>query len=176
MNIDYSKIITDNFKLLVDNERLNTIKKEALNERAKIKTISEARNSKSVFYSKASEIAYVSYRHQTKSNAEKGLLAANIAFDDQEFSTILLNGGFNKNNLETFIKLLGYLKSKIANETIDSVDEKYKKTAEKYARMLQKHFTMYVGKCDLNIIINKINEILSYKSELIEEEEQTKTK
>lgn len=169
MIIDYSKIVTDNFKLLVSDERKNEIKNEALVEKGNIMKNNAARQSKPVFYKKAIEAAYVAYRHKEKKSAEKALLAANIAFDEDKFAEILLKGGFNKNNLETFMKLLGFLKSKIANDTIESIDEKYIKTAEKYASLIKRHFVYYVGTCDINLIINKINDILSYNSELLEE-------
>ena len=176
MYIDYTKIITDNFKNHTNEETLESIKSEALHERNYIKRNGFTSYVKEHFFGKADEIAYVSSRHHGKNEYEKALLAANIVFDDEKFAEILLKGNFSKDMLETYIKLLNYLKKAIANNRFEKKDEKFQETAEKYTRLLSKHFSLYIGKNSPNIIINKINEILSYKPELLEEKNNTHTK
>ncbi len=176
MYIDYSKIVTDDFKKRIDESTLADIKNEALKERAYIKRNGITVFVKEHFFDKADEIAYVSARNFKKSDEEKALLSANIVFDDEYFVEILNKGNFSKDMLETYIKLLKYLKKVIVNNNFEKKDEKFQETAEKYTRLLSKHFAIYMGKTRPNIIINKINELLSYKPELLEEKNNAHTK
>ncbi len=176
MYIDYNKIITDDFKNHTNEATLTEIKREALRERNYIKRNGLTAYVKEHFFSKADEIAYVSARHYKKSDSEKALLAANIAYDDEKFVEILSKGNFNIDMLETYIRLLNYLKKAIRNNSLEKRDEKLQETVEKYTRLLLKHFNLYVGKNNPNILINKINEVLSYRPELLEEKTNTHTK
>ena len=176
MYIDYSKIVTKDLKLLISDEKLQTIKNEAEMERKFIWRNGLTEYVKNHFFNKADEVAYVSYRHKDKNSTEKAMLAANIVFEDEKFCEILLKGNYDLHTLETYITLLNYLKSKIANGEEEKIDEKYLKTAENLAKKLSKHFQMYVGKNNPNMIINKINEIISFKPELLNNQTNTHTK
>lgn len=176
MHIDYSKIITENFKYHTNEETLTEIKLEAQNERKYIKRNGITPYVKEHFFDKANEIAYVSSRHHRKNEYEKALLAANIVFDDEKFAEILSKGNFGEDMLETYIKLLNYLKKAIINDRFEKKDERFQETAEKYTKLLSKHFTFYVGKNNPTIIINKINELLSYRPELLIEKNNHYTK
>ena len=167
MIIDYSKIVTENFKKHVPEDILGSIKMEAESERKYILRNGITEFVKEHFFEKADEIAHVSARHYKKNEYEKALLAANIVFTDEKFAEILETGNFNKGMLETYIKLLAYLKKAITNDRLEKKDEKLQVTAEKFTRILSKHFAKYVGKNNPTIIINKINEILSYRPELL---------
>ena len=176
MYIDYSKIVTKDLKLLITDERLQAIKAEALNERKFIKRNGLTQYVKEHFSTKADEIAYVSYRHKDKNDTEKAMLAANIVFEDEKFASILLKGSYDLHTLETYISLLNYLKSKIANGDEDKIDEKYLKTADLFANKMVKHFQTYIGRINPNMLINKANEIVSFRPELLISNKNTHTK
>ena len=168
MYIDYSKIITDNFALFVTDEQLAEIKQIANKERIYLKGRYSKETLKVLLSKKANEAVYINARHQLKNSVEKALIASNIVFDDEKMAKILISGKFDRDTLETFIKLLSYLKIKVSNDTIDENDQKYLTVADNYAKKLINHFTKYIGGCEIDIIINKINEIISFKPELLE--------
>ena len=176
MYIDYSKIITKDLKTLITEQQLQMIKTEATKERNYIKRNGITEYIKNNFFKKAEEVAYVSYRHNQKNDTEKAMLAANIVFEDEKFAEILQKGNFDLHTLETYINLLNYLKSKIANGDEEKIDEKYLRTAEIFAKKLSKHFQIFIGRNNPNIIINKINEIISFKPELLQDKENKHTK
>lgn len=168
MYIDYSKIITDDFKLFITDEQLEGLKKIAKKEKECIKYKLHNDTLKYLLSSKAKEIVYVSSRYQFTNDVDKALIASNIVFDDEKTAKILANGNFDKDSLETFIKLLNILKKKIVSNKIVESDKKYVKIADNYAKKLVSHFSKYIGVCEVDIIINKINEIISFKPELLE--------
>ncbi len=171
MNIDLNKIIINNFSLVINENQLEEIKKTAIKERARIYSkCLEARINKVTLYNKALEVSYKSSRNQSKSIFEKALLASEIAFDDDEFVKVLVNDEYDKSNLELLFKLLKYIKQQTAKNNMQNIDQKYLKLTEKYLKELQAHFDKYIGKCDIVLILNKINKILSYNSELLSEQ------
>ncbi len=168
MYIDYSKIITENFKLFISNEQLEDLKQIAYKERTYINAKYSKNLTKFFLSKKANEIVYINARHRAKNIVDKALIASNIVFDDEKMVKILTSGNFDRESLETFIKLLNYLKIKVTNHSTDESDKKYLDIADNYAKKLIKHFSKYIGDCEIDIIINKINEILSFKPELLE--------
>ncbi len=171
MNIDYTKIITNDLNLLISPERLELIKAEALKERNYIKARYSHEYVKERLFTRAYEVAYTTARYQEKSDTEKALLTANIVFnDDERFAEILRNGNFNLEMLSTYIKLLNYIQK--AKAESKKVDEKYTKTAEIFTKRLVARFQRIVGQNEPSIIINKINEIISFKPELLDTQKQ----
>ena len=176
MKIDYTRIVTTDLKPLISAERLEEIKNEAKNERNYIRRNGYTEYVRDHLFERAEEIAYVNYRHAGKSKSEKAILAANIVFDDEKFAEMLLNGNFNLQMLKDYINLLNYLKNKIVRGKEAEVDEKYFKTAESFAKRLSIHFQKMIGKNKPSIIINKINELISFRPELLDKQENTHTK
>ena len=176
MYIDYSKIITENLQLFITNEQLENIKKIAEKEKCYIKGKCSKTTLFSMLPAKANEIVYTSSRHQQKNGVEKALIACNIVFDDEKIANILLNGNFDKEALVTFIKLVNYLKHKIDTDALEEKDKRYLIVADKYAKKLVSHFNKYIGGCEITIIINKINELLSFRPELLETKEAKHTR
>ncbi len=176
MYIDYSKIITDNFRLFISDEKLGFLKAEAKKESMMIKGRYSNVVLKEILSQKADEIVYIYSRNQSKNSIEKALLANNIVFDDENFASILSKGNFDAESLEVFIRLLSYLKTKIAKDDITENDKKYFDKADQYAKKLVNHFTKYIGKTNPNIIINKINELRSYNPELLDKKGTKHTK
>lgn len=176
MYIDYSKIITDDFKLFITNEQLAEIKEIANKERIYLKGRYSKETLKVLLSKKANEAVYINSRHQLKNSVEKALIASNIVFDDEKMARILVSGKFDRDSLETFIKLLSYLKIKVSNDTIDENDQKYLTIADNYAKKLINHFTKYIGGCEIDIIINKINEIISFNPVLLETKQNKHTR
>lgn len=176
MNIDYSKIITKDLKLLITEERLMAIKDEAELENKYIKRHGLTDYVKEYLSKKADEIANTRAQHKEKNDVEKAILTANIALsDDEKIAEVLLKGNFDKDTLEMYIALLDYVKSKTAKN--HKIDSKYANAADTFTKKLLKHFkTMCVGNPTAIIIINRINELLSFKPELLELRSNTHTK
>lgn len=167
MYIDYSKIITEDFKLYLSEEQVEELKKIAKKEKTYLTNRYNANTLRSMLDQKACEIVYINIRHQLRNNLEKAIIANNIVFDNERFASILNSGKFDYESLKTFMKILNYLKSKIANGDLTEKDQKYVRIADSFAMKLVNHFKKYNGVSDQSIIINKINEVISYEPELI---------
>ena len=87
--------------------------------------------------------------------------------DNERFASILNSGKFDYESLKTFMKILNYLKLKIANGDLTEKDQKYVRIVDSFAMKLVNYFKKYNGVSDQSIIINKINEVISYEPELI---------
>lgn len=170
MFIDYSKIVTEDLRLYVNATQLAELKDVASKERTYLNNRYHKDTLRTILARKAEETVYVNARHQTRNNIEKAIIASEIVFDSQKFAETLLNCEFDINTLQTYIKLLNYLKAKVANDDIDQNDEKYLVIADNFAKRLVKHFIKFNGVSSQNIIINKINEILSFEPELLDTE------
>ena len=171
MYIDYSKIAGNNYNLYFDEEKLNELKELAENEKNLImyKYKFKCNNMTSVLTQKAHDVVYVNQRNIQLSNVEKTIVACNIVFDDEKFVNILKKGNFDNTCLETYIKLVYYMKKKVDNNRLSEDDQRYLNTVDTYTKKLVNHFSKYVGVVDKHIIINKLNEILSFRPELLED-------
>ena len=137
MKIKYEKIITNNFKFEINETELAKLKEEAKIERARIKYYQ--RGNDFTLQNRAEERVYLANDYKTKNDIEKAILLANIVFEKEErFAEMLLNGNFDKRILESFIKLLDYLKSKKANNDLNETDLQYEKKCEALATKLVK--------------------------------------
>lgn len=167
MNIDYTKIITNDLKTLITEDRLMVIKDEATKESKFIRRNGLTDFVKEHLFQKADEIAYTRTQHKNKTDVEKAILAANIALDDDNTVEALLKGNFDKETLKLYIALVDYVKRKKMNNS--EIDSKYTDAVKVFTKKLVKHFSnIFVGNPTPNIIINKINELLSFKPELLE--------
>ena len=176
MNIDYNKIITNNFNLNITEEELNTLKEIAIKEKNIIKAKYHTDTIKEILAQKANETAYVNHRYNHLNMAEKAIIASNMVFDDEKFVNILNKGNFSYETLEVFIKLLNYVKYKIKSNNLNEKDNKYLNTVNIFAKKLLNHFIKYTGINDINIIINKLNEVISFNPELLDKMKKTNSR
>ena len=168
MIIDYNKLITIKSILSIDEERLSELKNIANNERNYIINKNVSNHLTQVLTQKAHDIAYASSRYDKLTKEEKGIIAANIVFDDNKFVSILNKGKFELSSLELYLKLLNYMQYKVANNMISTEDDKrYLNTANIYAKKLMNHFNKYVGEVDAYLIINKLTEIVVHNKDLL---------
>ena len=174
MYIDYSKIVTKDLKSLVTEEDLASLKDMAKKERLYLNGKYNYVTLKEMVSQKANEIVYVCARYKEKSEAEKALIACNIVLDDEKTAVRLNTGKYDKDTLITFIKLLNYLKNKFDNNTISESDKKYLSIADTFGKKITLYFGKYIGNCEPDVIINKINELLSFRPELLETKQTTK--
>ena len=169
MFIDYSKIITDDLRAYLNESKLKELKTVAKNEKRYLTNKYNPDILRKILARKAEETVYINSRHQMRNNIEKAVIASEIVFDDsKKFAEVLLNGGFDTDTLRTYVKLLDYLKARIASGDLEDTDEKYITIADNFAKKIVKHFINYNGVSSQNIIINKINAVLSFEPELLE--------
>ena len=167
MYIDFKKINANYCSLPI--ERVEEIKDLATKERVFLMNKYHTNNNIStILSSKAYEIAYVNVRNSELNDVEKNILANNIVFDDDKFATILKKGNFDLTYLDSFIKLVNYMKYKTDNNKLANSDQRYLTTIYIYAKKIVDHFTKYVGNVDKYIIINKLNEIITFNPEILE--------
>ena len=169
MYIDYSKIVLTDMKQVITDENLEELKEIAKNEKGYIKRRYGVVYLKDNLDTKATEIAFTSARYKDKSKLEKTIIANNIVFDNQKFANLLRNGNFDAKTLKAFLRILSYLKSKLNAGSLSEKDKDYAAKAEYFTRRLVKYFKLQIGITDSGIIINKINELLSFEPELLDE-------
>ena len=169
MKIDYYKIITTDFKEILDDDRYEELKEKGILERNLYLKSTVAQKSKRYLSNRANEIANNKSEYKNLTPAERAIVTVNIAYDDKKFCEALAADGYTAEELERFIKWLGYIKIKRSSRKYTNVDALYEKEINMRAFMLLEHFQKYFGASDINIIINKINEILSYQRDLLEE-------
>ena len=175
MNINFEHIITSNLIDLITEERLAEIKAEAKIERNYLKRHGITDYIKEHLSNKAEEIAYIKKANKDKTAVEKALLAANIVYEDESFAEILAKGNFTAQKLSNYLKLLHYFKYKKDN-TMNEKELLYQKSLKLFTLALTRHFSKYIGNVTANTIINKINELLSFKPNLLINEENKKTR
>ncbi len=173
MNINYNRIITTNLTDLITEERLAEIKAEAINERNYLKRHGITDYIKQHLSTKAEEIAYLRTTNADKTEAEKALLAANIVFDDEYFAKILAKGNFTYSKLNNYLIILNYFKNKKDNNLTEK-EVLYQKSIKLFTLSLTKHISKYIGNVNSNVIINKISELISFKPDLLVNEENNK--
>lgn len=167
MYIDYSRIVVEDFTKYIDAEKLAELKEIARKEKTYLTNRYNPNTLRGIVDRKAWEIVTINARHQLRNDLEKSIIANNIVFDNQKFASILNSGSFDLESLETFVKIVRYIKTRLANGDFDDKDQKYVRIADSFALKLANHFKKYIGISDQNLIINKINEVISYEPELI---------
>lgn len=175
MKINYEKIVTRDLTHLVSEEQLACLKGEAKKEKNRIRYYNRNYAEPSL-QTRAEERVYLASEYQKKNSIEKAILLANIIFaDNTRFAEMLLSGKFDRRALESYIKLLEYLRCKRAyNLDLNETDLQYEKKCGILASKIAKHISMYIGPIKPEIIINKINEMLSFCPELLEVNEERK--
>ena len=175
MNIDYYKIVTNDFKELISDEEYNELKKMGLKERNYYLLTCRQLKLKQYIVTKANEIIK-SHRYENMNNVQKAIIAANIAYDDNKFCDALKAGNFSANLLRNYLKILNYLRIKTITHKLTKEDEVYQEKANIITRKLYSQLVKYNGVTDINIIINKISEIFSYYPELLETKANVRSK
>ena len=176
MNIDYNKIITNNYNLYITEKNLNELKEIALKEKSIIKSKYHVDTIKEILAQKANETAYINHRYNDLNMYEKAIIASNIVFNNDKFINVLNKGNFSYETLTIFMKLLNYIKYTIENGNINEKDNKYINTVNIFSKKLSNHFYKYTGVNDINIIINKLNEIISFNPELLNDNIKSNTR
>ena len=179
MNIDYSKIVVGDYSKLISEERLSLLKSLALDKKKfldyqyKYMIGSEKLL---VIIDKAFKFAYIDKDNCEKNKYEKTIIVNNIVFDNTRFAKILKIGNFDKDKLQKLIILVNYVKNKKDKNELSKDDIKYIDVINIYMKELVRHFHMYIGQIKPEIIINKLNELLIYEPELLEDKKNNHTR
>ena len=126
------------------------------------------------------ELAFLGHKYRDKSDTFKELLAANIAFgEDEKFIRILLSKNINYYQLFNYARAVKSIK-KITSMAKDLEGDEVKIASRKISRLC-KLIKDYYGVKDYNLILAKIAEITAFQKDLykqLEDEqfEQNKTK
>jgi hypothetical protein len=176
MYIDYTRIITEDFKSFITDSELAELKEVARKEKAILTARYNPDTLRRILERRANEIVTINAKYQAYNDYEKAIVANNIVLDNKKFASVLNSGNFDAESLDSFIKMLRYIKNRLANGDYSEKDQKYMKIADNFAKKLVAHFAKYLGINNQNLLINKINEILSYEPELINKKNDSKHK
>lgn len=166
--INYTNVIPENLNLYISEDRLNELKEIAQIERDILnRKLGNGDSFSRYFFAKtAEEIAYGSkYKHL--SDIEREVLASNIALSDEKFNAIIEdNELFNMVYFKKYYKLINYFAhTDIRYRALYDGESSAKKFVENYTKLLVNRFTKYMGAISPEVIINKINEIISFNSQ-----------
>lgn len=167
-DIDFSKILPEHLNSIMTGEELNKIKELAEKER-NLMARKQYNSPAYVRYfaaKRAEEIAF-STKYNDFSTNQRAVLAANIALTDEKIGEVLAGKElFGFEYLNHYIKLVNYFSNK-KSEEFSQEEVVSKKFVDNYTKALVNRFTMYVGAISPALIINKINEILSFNPEVL---------
>ena len=180
MKIDYSIIVTKDFKGLISQEEIENLRKNAKIDKNtlinKNTNRDGVRNYKRIA-NRAYEIIYFGSKYQTKNSIEKAIIYSYMAYDNNKrFAEILVKSGFDRDTLENLINLLEYIKNKKATVGLDEIDLEHENKCLNLIKKIFEKINYYIGELRPELIIIKINEILSYQPELLETNKDKKTK
>ena len=166
MNIDYQRIYIENLNNLINKKRYDEIVLLAKCEHERLMQYGLTTSITQLLSTRARLIAN-SEKYSNLNTIEKTLLETNIVYSDKKIADILKAGNFSFDSIISFMQILAYLKYKTNKNTLTEKDSKYQAYVNKYAENLTKYFTLYSGNADINIIINKISEVLSFNRSLL---------
>ncbi len=182
MYIDYQKIITTDLKKEVDETKLANLREVALGIREYLERKYHSKPFKNFLAQKAVETMQSS-KYYKEDAISKMIITNNIVFDSNKFAEVLRSEHLNLPKvsfdyvaLKKFLNLLTYIKENIDFTNPSEKEQKYLNYADTYAKLLALHFNTYTGLKDATIIINKLNEVMSFEESLIKEEEPTLTR
>ena len=169
--IDYNKIIPGSLNAFITKEELDKIKELAIKERETMTRKLYRADSFTKFFApkKAEELAYGS-KYSNFNSVEKAILAANIALPDEKVERALAdNELFGFEYLKHYLKIVDYFRyARPHDGEIPTEEVAAKKFMTNYNRALVNRFTMYFGSINPSLIINKINEIVSFNPQLLD--------
>ena len=167
--IDYDKIITTNYRELIDD--LDYIDVLGLSEKERILFNNYYESEKKRFLASfAHERVYINAKYKDLSKVEKALLSANINYSNEQYLRVIKANNISYNQLDNYIKLVNYIKNKKELGKLSEKDYLYEQKLDLINRKFVKMFSKYQGNTNINMIINKTNELLSYYRNLLIEE------
>ena len=173
--IDFKTVLTkEDIRALTEEERTIAVKEGLFNAHY-LRSLYGQDGLHDLITFRSREIAFVNSKYQNLTPQAKELLAATIAFpDDDAFIRCLLSRNI------TYIKLHNYAR---AISGLKKISEKDKKPDDNIREAINKItilcslVRMHFGITDYNLILAKINEIIEFKKDLYKklEQEQFKT-
>ena len=166
MKINYCNVYVEDYHKLLSEEELNSLVLLALNQRKfldyKYKHLMGSTKF-SMLIGKAFEFTNINRENNSRPDYEKNIIANNIVFSNSQCAKLLNIGKFDLKSLQAYIALI-----RIVKNNKENANQKYVDAVNAFTIKLMNHFRKYVGSAKPEIIINKINELLTYEPELIE--------
>ena len=178
--INYSKVIPDFLDNIMTENEVSVMRNLGSKERRILLRKFEYDLSFSAAYVKqrADEIAYNSSRYHDLKSTQKAVIASNIAFDRERVIEVLRLEVSRLRSFNEELFTLPYLQQYIRLVTYFAINKKsFEKMSEaeraaylyitRYTRILVNLFTAQFGTVEPHLIINVLNEIVSFDSELL---------
>ena len=166
MKINYSNVYVGNYRELLSDEELNNLILLASKQRKfldyKYRQMIDG-TKYSMLIKKAFEFTNINRENNSRPDYEKNIIANNIVFSNSQCAKLLNIGKFDLKSLQAYIALI-----RIVKNNKENANQKYVDAVNAFTIKLMNHFRKYVGSAKPEIIINKINELLTYEPELIE--------
>lgn len=180
MKINYSLVVTKDFKSKISEEKYQELKKlaEPCRNTLLAKHTCDNIPDYSLISKRAYEVTYPQSKFKDRNRYEQAIISSYMFYSNNErFAEILKNGGFDRDSLENLLNSLEYIINKKATYGLNDMDKEYEKKCNKLILQIDRQITKYLGKIEHGeLIINKISEILSYQPELLEINTVTKSK
>ena len=176
--INFEKVVTKDELLKLSSEDIELAKKDGSHHSNYLRSNFEGSQLIELLANRARELAFLGHKYRDKSDTFKELLAANIAFaDDEKFIKALLSKNINYYQLFSYARAVSSIKrsSFMAKEWED--DEV--KVASKKINTLCAVIRNYYGIKDYNLILAKIAEVIAFRKDLykkLEDEQFEKEK
>ena len=173
-HIDYAKIVPDYLNSIMSESERDNITALAKIEREALLSKHGYDLSFSNAYVKvrATEIAYNSSRYSELNESEKAVLASNIALDKNAIINAIKridSPFFGLSYLKYYITNLRYFKfNRKPIKYMSEVEKTVYQNLTKYTKILINSITTYVGPVEPYLLINLLNEIISFDSELLD--------
>ena len=176
--IDFTTVITKEELLELSAEDIALAKKDGGYHSRYLRNSFEGGTLVERLASRSREIAFLGHKYRDKSDTFKELLAANIAFgEDEKFIRVLLSKNINYYQLFSYARAVKSIK-KITALTKELEADEIKIASRKLSRLC-KIIKDYFGIKDYNLILAKIAEITAFQKDLykkLEEEQFEKSK
>lgn len=176
--INFETVFTKEDFLTLSNEEVEFAKKEGTYHANYLRSMFSGGILIELLGQRSREIAYLSHKYRGQNDTTKELLAATIAFpDDEKLIKFLISKDITYNQLAAYSKAVTSVKKiTILAKKVD-VDDSIT-VASKKINKLCLLFKRYSGISDFNLILAKINEIVIFKKDLYKmiEDDQFKKK
>lgn len=178
--IDFTKVVTKEELLTLSKEEIELAKKDGNYHSKYLRSNFQDGALVEILAQRSRELAFLGHKYRDKGDIFKELLAANIAFgEDEKFIRVLLSKNINYYQLFSYIRAVKSIK-KITALTKELEADEIKIASRKISRLC-KIIKDYYGVKDYNLILAKIAEVTAFQKDLykkLEEEqfEQSKIK
>lgn len=173
-DIDFSKVVPDYLNKVIDlTEREAILDFANMERRGTQRKFSYSESDFNEYIkSRASEIAFSSCKYEELKFPEKAVLASNIALDKEKFVNALNGLAKNSNSfgfdyLKQYVKLACYFSIKKDVNNLSKFDEKFYTFLIRYNKLICSELSNYFGYVKPHLIINMLNEIISFEPELL---------